>query len=424
MRTLDPPSIDRDVPSALNHVIDELLRQRLAEARAVEGTFAADIAGRVAAFAAGGGRRRSQLLWWSMRAAGGGAGEAGTALRVAAAVELIQTCALIHDDVMDGSPLRRGGPSVHVALDRQYGTDGPGRPPFGGFGASAAVLAGDLALAWADDAFAEALLTTPYSPGLGAQWRAMRTEMVAGQYLDLQTQATGSRSAGRAMRTAVLKTAQYSAVHPLLLGARLAGAGERTLRGLRQAGLCAGIAFQLRNDLQGVFGDPRSTGKPAGEDLRAGKATYLMAVARSLCVRGGDAEGLRLLDSVVGSPAATERELRRVIDLLESRGARAHVAARAERLCARALRTLRRTELAPGPAEHVARILLDAGGVVLSGAGSGDAAGVGGAAGVDEAGIGGEAAGVDEAGGGGFRVHTGPVGAAPVGAVAGAGVVR
>ncbi|MFH8624200.1 polyprenyl synthetase family protein [Streptomyces vietnamensis] len=377
MCTLDPRSIDRDVPAALNHVIDELLRRRVAEARAVEGTFAADIAGRVAAFAAGGGRRRSQLLWWSMRAVGGGADEAEAALRVGAAVELIQTCALIHDDVMDGSRLRRGSPSVHVALDRQYGTDGLDRPP-GGFGGSGAVLAGDLALVWADDAFTEALLTTPHSAGLGAQWRAMRTEMVAGQYLDLQTQATGSRSVGRAMRTAVLKTAQYSAVHPLLLGARLAGAGERTLRGLGRAGLCAGIAFQLQNDLQGVFGDPRRTGKSAGEDLRTGKATYLMAVARALCVRGGDTEGLRFLDAVVGSPAATERELRRVIDLLESCGARAHVAGRAERLCARAVRTLRQTELAPGPAGHVTRLLLDAGGVVLSGADSGGDAEAGG----------------------------------------------
>ncbi|MGW4776799.1 polyprenyl synthetase family protein [Streptomyces filamentosus] len=361
MRILDPRSIDRDVPAALDHVIDDLLGRRLAEARVVEGTFAADIAGRVAAFAAGGGRRRSQLLWWSLRAAGGGADEAGAALRVAAAVELVQTCALIHDDVMDGSRLRRGSPSVHVALDRQYGADGPDRP-LGGFGGSGAVLAGDLALAWADDAFAEALLTTPHSAGLGARWRAMRTEMVAGQYLDLQTQVTGSRSAGRAMRTAVLKTARYSAVHPLLLGALLAGAGERTLRGLGRAGLCAGIAFQLRNDLQGVFGDPRRTGKPAREDLRTGKATYLVAVARTLCVRAGDAEGLRLLDSVVGSPSATERELCRVADLLESCGARAHVAGRADRLCARAVRTLRQTELVPGPAGEVTRLLLDAGG--------------------------------------------------------------
>ncbi|MGW1428122.1 polyprenyl synthetase family protein [Streptomyces sp. NPDC002431] len=377
MRALDPPSIDRDVPEALTLVIDDLLRRRVAEARTVDGTFAADIAGRVAAFAAGGGHRRSQLLWWAMRAAGGGDDEAEAALRMAASVELVQTCALIHDDVMDGSRTRRASPSVHASLERQYGTDGLDGPS-AGFGGSGAVLAGDLALAWADDAFAEVLLMTPHSAGLGDRWRVMRTEMVAGQYLDLQTQVTGSRSAGRAMRTAVLKTARYSAVHPLLLGALLAGADSRTLRGLNRAGLCAGIAFQLQNDLQGVFGDPRRTGKPPGEDLRAGKATYLMAVARALCVRDGDAGGLRLLDAVVGSPAATERELRRVIGLLESCGARAHVAERADRLCARTLRTLRQTELVPGPAEHLARLLLDAGGVALPAAGpGGDGSGAG-----------------------------------------------
>ncbi|MFE0642665.1 polyprenyl synthetase family protein [Streptomyces sp. NPDC058877] len=376
MHTLDPPTVDRDVPAALDLVLDDVLGRRLDEARAVEGTFAADIARRVAAFTATGGRRRrSQLLWWSMRACGGGADETGAALRAGAAVELIQTCALIQDDVMDGSSFRRGGPAVHVALDRQYGTGGRPRP-FGTFGGSAAILAGDLALAWADDAFTEALLRTPHAAELGDQWRALRTEMVAGQYLDLHAQAIDARSRRRAVRTAVLKTAQYSAVHPLVLGARLAGADERTVGALRRAGLCAGLAFQLHDDVQGVFGDPRKTGKPAGEDLREGKATYLMAVGRALCVRRGDSEGLRLLESVVGSPDATDEELHRVVDLLADHGARAYVTARVEDLCGRAVSTLRAAALAPEPTERMTRLLLDAGGVApVAGTDSGHRAG-------------------------------------------------
>ncbi|MFI1979908.1 MULTISPECIES: polyprenyl synthetase family protein [Streptomyces] len=367
MRTLDPPTIDADVPAALDLVLDGLLRKRLTEARAVEATYAADLARRVIAFTAGGRRRRSQLLWWSMRAVGGGQEEAYAALRTAAAMELIQTCALIHDDVMDGSRLRRGEPALHVALALQYRTGGRDGAE-ARFGKSAAVLAGDLALTWADDVFTEALLRTPHSAALGAEWRAMRNEMVAGQYLDLHTQVTGSRSSRRAMRTAVLKTAGYSSAHPLVLGALLAGAPERTARGLRRAGLCAGIAFQLQNDLQGAFGSPEHTGKPFGEDLREGKATYLLAVGHARCVRRGDTAGLKLLETVVGRPSATDAELRRVLDLLVAHGARAHVTARVAELAARAVGALRQADLAAEPTERLVRLLLDAVGLPLAGA--------------------------------------------------------
>ncbi|WP_411109208.1 polyprenyl synthetase family protein [Streptomyces sp. c-19] len=362
MHTLDPPTVDADVPAALDIVLDDLLRRRLAEVQAVEAAFATDIARRVIAFTAGGRRRRSQLLWWAMRAAGGGRDEACVALRTAAAVELIQTCALIHDDVMDGSRLRRGEPAVHVALSRQNGTRGRDGTR-ADFGRSAAVLAGDLALAWADDVFMEALLRTPHSAALGVQWRAMRNEMAAGQYLDLHTQVTGSRSPGRAMRTAVLKTAGYSSAYPLVLGALLAGASERTVRGLRKAGLCAGIAFQLQNDLQGAFGSPEHTGKPGGEDLREGKATYLLAVAHARCVRRCDTEGLELLETVVGRSSATDAELSRVLDLLVAHGARAHVAARVAELSARAVDALRQADLAAEPTERLVRLLIDAAGL-------------------------------------------------------------
>ncbi|MFG2834284.1 polyprenyl synthetase family protein [Streptomyces zaomyceticus] len=366
MHPLDPPAVDADVRAALDVVLDDLLGKRLAEAQAVEATYAADLARRVIAFTAGGRRRRSQLLWWATRAAGGGQEEVHAALGTAAALELIQTCALIHDDVMDDSRLRRGEPALHVALALQYRMGG-GDGTEARFGKSAAVLAGDLALTWADDVFTEALLRTPHPAALSVQWRAMRNEMVAGQYLDLHTQVTGSRSSGRAMRTAALKTAGYSAAHPLVLGALLAGAPERTARGLRRAGLCAGIAFQLQNDLQGAFGGPEHTGKPFGEDLREGKATYLLAVGHARCVRRGDTAGLKLLETVVGRPSATDAELRRVLDLLVALGARAHVMERVAELSARAVGALRQADLVAGPTEQLVRLLVDAVGLPLAG---------------------------------------------------------
>ncbi|MET7758914.1 polyprenyl synthetase family protein [Streptomyces sp. NPDC005389] len=359
MRTSDPLLVDRDVPAAVSTVLDELLGRRLNESSAAHRRFASDIGERVVTFTVTGGRRRrSQLLWWSMRACGGGSPESEATLRAAAALELIQTCALIHDDVMDGSVLRRGRPSVHAAVDRQYGTQNR-RRPFGTFGGAAAVLAGDLALAWADDTFVEALARTPHALELSRVWRVMRTEMVAGQYLDLHTQATGSRSPGRAMRAAVLKTAQYSAAHPLTLGAILAGADRDVVRELRRAGLCAGMAFQLHDDLLGAFGDPAVTGKPAGEDLREGKATYLVAVARSIGIRKGDEEALRLLDEVVGSFDAAEDDVARVLDLLVTSGARDRVAARIERLCSRSMAILSSGPLSSRATGHIGRLLLE-----------------------------------------------------------------
>lgn len=139
----------------------------------------------------------------------------------------------------------------------------------------------DLALAWADDVIADTPLAPDTALRVRGLWSSMRMEMVAGQYLDIQGQATSSLSLARAIRAACLKTALYSVERPLALGAALAGADDRTTAALCSAGRCVGIAFQLRDDLQGIFGTPEATGKPAGDDIRSGKPTYLIAVARA-----------------------------------------------------------------------------------------------------------------------------------------------
>ncbi|WP_443054086.1 polyprenyl synthetase family protein, partial [Streptomyces sp. IBSBF 2435] len=278
----DARSVDADVAGAVLRTAGAVLRERVAQAAGIDAGFSRDLAERVADFTVDGGRRmRPRLLWWSMRACGGGVRSADTeaALRLGVAVELIQTCALVHDDVMDGSALRRGRLAMHVCLASRPGP-APGSVLGEAFGTSAAVLVGDLALAWADDTVADTAMAAATRKRVLGVWRAMRTEMVAGQYLDVHGQATGARSAARAIRTAYLKSALYSVVRPISLGAALAGAGEDTTRALSSAGRCAGIAFQLRDDLLGVFGDPAMTGKPSGGDVREGKPTYLLAVAR------------------------------------------------------------------------------------------------------------------------------------------------
>lgn len=240
----------------------------------------------------GGKRLRPTFAWWAWRAAGGPAAgpSAKGALHAVSALELIQGCALVHDDLMDDSDERRGAPTVHVTfstLHADRGWHGASQR----FGAAAAILIGDLSLAWADDMFATAPLPAETLAAARPVWQAMRTEVLAGQYLDIHTQATGNTSAEAAAAVNELKTAAYTVARPLHLGAALAGADAETVDVLRSFGHDIGVAFQLRDDLLGVFGDPAVTGKPAGDDLREGKRTLLIARGFELA-RDGDADAI------------------------------------------------------------------------------------------------------------------------------------
>ncbi|WP_225823901.1 polyprenyl synthetase family protein [Streptomyces naphthomycinicus] len=331
--------VDVDVPGAVGRMLDRVLAERLRRARLADPLFAEELAERVTRFTLEGGKRtRAQLVWWASRAcAGRDAACAAAALRIAGALELLQTCALVHDDVMDRAALRRGRPALHLDVEDRYaGRVGPERAER--FGQSAAVLAGDLALAWADDLVAE----TPLAPWTGVVvrrlWSDMRTEMVAGQYLDVQGQITAARSLPRALRAACLKSARYSVERPLALGAAVAGADEATLRRLSDTGRCVGMAFQLRDDLDDVFADPRETGKECGGDIREGKPTYLVAVARARAEAAGDGAALAVLERWLGDAALTERGLDEVREVLIATGARATVESKIERLAAQGLR--------------------------------------------------------------------------------------
>ncbi|MEU3881110.1 polyprenyl synthetase family protein [Streptomyces californicus] len=333
-------AVDHDVPGGLQRMAEAVLAERVAEAAEHDPVFADEVARRVADFTLRGGKRmRSRLLWWAMRACG--AADTAAALRLGVGLELIQTCALIQDDVMDRSPTRRGRPAVHIALAERLGLPA-GSGPGGAFGASAAVLAGDLALVWADDTVAETCLPPSRRRRITAVWRAMRGEMIAGQYLDLRGQAVGAASATTALRTARLKSALYTVERPLALGAALAGADRRTTDELRAAGRYAGTAFQLRDDLLGAFGDPAVTGKPSGDDIRDGKPTYLLAVARARADAAGDRRAPTVLDRAVGDPGLGDDDLAEVRSVLEATGARAHVEDRARRLGERAAHHLAR----------------------------------------------------------------------------------
>ncbi|MEU1042491.1 polyprenyl synthetase family protein [Streptomyces sp. NPDC005907] len=359
-----PEAVDADVPAAVGRVLDTVLRERVTQASALDADFGADVAERVARFTRQGGKRmRPQFLWWALRGCGGGrnAVRAEHALRIGAALELIQTCALVHDDVMDASVLRRGGPALHVDLRAQYARLGGRRAR--SLGEAGAILAGDLALAWADDVVADLGADPGTPPAVQHIWRAMRTEMVAGQYLDVLDQASVSGSPARAIRAACLKSARYSVERPLALGAALAGADPGTTDALCAAGRCAGVAFQLRDDLLGVFGDPRGTGKPSGDDIREGKRTYLVAVARARAAQTRDTAGIEVLDRCVGAGDLTPAQLAEVRHVLEATGARTAVERRIERLAARSAQHLATATLLPFARARLHALLCAAAGV-------------------------------------------------------------
>lgn len=221
----------------------------------------------------GGGKRiRPAYCHWGWLVGGGDPSGDG-ALDGGCALEILHAFALAHDDVMDGSDTRRGAPTVWRKFVRRH-RERQWRGEDRRFGEAAAVLAGDMAMVLADRTLGRV------SPEARDVWDELRTELNMGQYLDVVGSARGSATADEARRIIEHKTARYTVVRPLQLGAALAGRPELA-EPLAGHGLPVGLAFQLRDDVLGAFGDPAATGKPVGDDLREGKPTLLMALAKS-----------------------------------------------------------------------------------------------------------------------------------------------
>ncbi|MFZ0529803.1 MAG: polyprenyl synthetase family protein, partial [Propionicimonas sp.] len=236
------------------------------------------------AFTTGGKRLRPAFCCWGYLAAAGGDRVPDHVLRAAASLDLLHVSALVHDDVMDGSDTRRGLPAAHVQLARRHAV-GACRGSSDEFGHAGAILLGDLLLIWSMELFttcgAPARALAAAQPLLAA----MRAEVTGGQYLDISAQTRSpldARSDPEAVlalvrRVVEFKTAKYTVVRPLQIGAALGGADPKLLADLARYGSPLGRAFQYRDDVLGVFGDEALTGKPAGDDLREGKLTVLIA---------------------------------------------------------------------------------------------------------------------------------------------------
>jgi geranylgeranyl diphosphate synthase, type I len=288
-------------PRVQQAITDHLDRQRavLADLGAPMGP----LVDAVAELLAGGKRLRAAFFYWGWRALGPGAEHDDAAVRAASSMEIFQAAALLHDDVMDNSDLRRGRPTAHRAFAAHHQHNGWNGDP-GRFGHAAAILAGDLCLNWTDEVLSTSGLPFEALQRARPEFDRMRTQLMGGQFLDMLEGARGwsaldyEERVARSRMVIRFKSAKYSVEQPLLIGARAAGADEAMLGSLSRYGTTLGEAFQLRDDVLGVFGDPEHTGKPAGDDLREGKHTALVAHALELA-RGEDAE---LIAASLGDP--------------------------------------------------------------------------------------------------------------------------
>lgn len=288
-------------------------------------------------FVLGGGKRlRPAFAYWGWRAVASEDPDPEVLL-LFSALELLHACALLHDDVIDDSSTRRGKPTAHVRFaelhrDRRW-HGSPDR-----FGMSAAILLGDLALAWADDIVFGAGLPPDAHRRVLRVWADIRTEVLGGQFLDIVAEASAAESIASAMNVDTFKTASYTVARPLQLGVAAAADRPDVQDTFQQFGVDLGVAFQLRDDVLGVYGDPSVTGKPSGDDLRSGKRTVLLAEAVELADKSDPATA-RLLRGSIGAEL-TDAQVNELRDAIEAVGALQAAEQRIAALTQRALATL------------------------------------------------------------------------------------
>ena len=321
--------------------LDEFLAEQAARLAPL-GDDASRLLAEARASVSGGKRFRAAFCYWGFHAVAGTSydeSDEDALVRACASLELLHASALVHDDYMDASDTRRGRPATHRGFAAEHRADGWRGDPEQ-YGASAAILLGDLLLSWSDELLRRCGLPLDRVMAALDVFDRCRSEVIAGQFLDVSVQARGVADVDAAMTVLRYKSAKYSIERPLHIGATLAGGSPAQLVQLSAFGLPLGEAFQLRDDLLGVYGDPSATGKPAGGDLVEGKRTVLVALA----LDGAPAEDAARLDAALGRALSADEvtELRRIID--ES-GAHAQVEQVIGELAGRATETLARADL-------------------------------------------------------------------------------
>lgn len=269
-----------------------------------------------------------------------GADPSAAALRAAAALELLQAFALLQDDVMDEAELRRGHPAAHRALAARHRERGlPGDAPR--FGESAATLLGDICLVWAERMLRESGVDAHALARVWPRYDRMRVELALGQFADLINDARTTPTLDSVLAIARAKSGNYTVRRPLELGAIMAGCDDRALEALARYGRLVGEAFQLRDDVLGVFGSAETTGKPADSDLGQRKATTVVVAAQEMA----DAATGRELATLLDAPDLTAADVARARDLIRATGAGERIEAMITDRVTEARSTVRRAGL-------------------------------------------------------------------------------
>ena len=295
-------------------------------------------------FLAGGKRLRPLFALAGYVGAGGAQREEEltSIYKAVISLELLQTCALIHDDMMDGSDTRRGAPSIHRRFAREHQLRA-GKGGSDDFGNAAALLLGDLALVLSTEALNRSGISDRQREAFSNIFDTMQVELMAGQYLDMYASSRDEVSVDDALKIAIYKSGKYTIERPLHFGAALAGASAELMQAYSNYGLPLGEAFQLRDDLLGVFGNPSETGKPAGDDLREGKRTALLAIAQERANTSQSGQ----LKKHIGDPNLTPSMISDLQQIITDTGATSHIETMIEELTSTSLTALNHDGISP-----------------------------------------------------------------------------
>ena len=327
-----------EIRRSIDAELEAFTRSRSAELKAID-PHLSPVAEALTEFVVEGGKRFRPIFAY-LGYLGSGGVPASSILTACSALELVHVCALIHDDVMDGSDSRRNKLAIHKRFENLH-RDNSYVGNSERFGVAAAILLGDLALSWSDQMIGESGVTDLESKRANPVFFEMRAELMAGQYLDVLEGALGKSDSERSLKIARYKSGRYSIERPLRFGAALAGASDSLQAALSDFGLPLGEAFQLRDDILGVFGDSELTGKPSGDDIREGKRTVLIAMTAERSSPDDRAK----IDRSLGDPTLSASQVAEIQRLIEDSGALSECEGLIERLLDQSLKSLEHPEM-------------------------------------------------------------------------------
>lgn len=335
-----------EIRSEIDQILDEFTDRQALSLKAIDHHLI-PVGSALREFVLDGGKRFRPIFAY-LGYLGAGGTPSNSIIRASAALELVHVCALIHDDVMDGSDSRRNRPALHKNFERLHLEENLSGEP-SRFGVAAAILLGDLALAWSDQLISESKLSVDQLERSAVIFHSMRAELMAGQYLDVLEGALNESNLARSRKIALYKSGRYSIERPLRFGAALASEHDEIHEAYSKFGIPLGEAFQLRDDILGIFGDPEVTGKPAGDDIREGKRTVLMALTLSRL----DSVDKRKLETALGDPSLDRSQVAEIQRLIEDSGALQDC----ENLIAELLRQADQALTYPGLSPEVVKML-------------------------------------------------------------------